>query len=108
MTKAATEHAGHLRRALATSGLTQVELATALGVNQRTVTNWMSRSQPTMPRDRDLANLARLLPGYASATDPVERELRQSELAPWRQSQLIAEYQRHLHEQGREDQQIAQ
>lgn len=98
------EHAAHLRRAMAQAELTNSDLATALGVSTRTIVNWTSRSQPTMPNDRLQANLAKLLPGYADQGDPVEIALRHSDLASWRQAALVAEYQRHLHEQAREDQ----
>jgi transposase len=53
------EHAANLRRAMAQAGLNNSDVATALGVSVRTVVNWISRSQPTMPNDRDQAGLSR-------------------------------------------------
>jgi transcriptional regulator with XRE-family HTH domain len=98
-----TEHATNLRRAMAQAGLNNNDVATALGVSVRTVVNWISRSQPTMPSDRDQAGLARLLPGYADGGDPVEVAIARADLAPYRRSELLAMYQRLLHEQGLED-----
>lgn len=105
----AKEHSIKLRRAIAVAQLTYADLAVALGVSPRTITNWTSKVNPTLPKDRDLEKLARLLPGYAESLDPIESAIRTStELAPFRQSQLIAEYQRLLHEQGLEDERLAQ
>jgi hypothetical protein len=100
------EHAANLRRAMAQAGLNNSDVATALGVSVRTVVNWISRSQPTMPNDRDQAGLSRLLPGYADGGDPVEVAIARADLAPFRRSELLAMYQRLLHEQGLEDKQL--
>jgi hypothetical protein len=88
---------------MAQAELTNSDVATALGVSTRTVVNWISRSNPTMPIDRMVETLRRLLPGYSEQGDPVEIALRGADLAPWRQAALVAEYQRHLHEQALED-----
>ena len=98
-----TEHATNLRRAMAQAGLNNSDVATALGVSVRTVVNWISRSQPTMPNDRDQAGLARLLPGYADGGDPVEVAIARADMAPFRRSKLLAYYQELMHEQGLED-----
>ena len=98
-----TEHAVMLRRAMAQAEMDNGDLATALGVSTRTVVNWISRTKPTMPNDRVIENLRRLLPGYDEAGDPVEVAINRAELAPWRQSSLIAEYRKHLHDQHLED-----
>jgi hypothetical protein len=97
------EHAANLRRAMAQAGLNNSDVATALGVSVRTVVNWISRNQPTMPNDRDQAGLSRLLPGYADGGDPVEVAIGRADLAAYRRSELLAMYQRLLHEQGLED-----
>jgi hypothetical protein len=91
---------------MAQAGLNNSDVATALGVSVRTVVNWISRSQPTMPNDRDQAGLSRLLPGYADGGDPVEVAIARADLAPFRRSELLAMYQRLLHEQGLEDKQL--
>jgi hypothetical protein len=56
-----------------------------------------------MPSDRDQEQLRRLLPGYADQGDPVEVAIGRAELAPFRRTELVAVYQRLLHEQSRED-----
>lgn len=97
------EHANHLRRAMAIAGITNAQLAAALGVSTRTIVNWTSRTDPTMPSDLMQENLRRLMPGYVDAGDPVEVAINHAELAPWRRAAMIAEYQRHLHEQALEN-----
>jgi N-acetylglucosamine kinase-like BadF-type ATPase len=99
----AAEHAVQLRRALAQAGLNNGEVAAALGVSVRTLVNWTSRSNPTLPSDTYQARLSRLLPGYADQGDPVEVAIARAELAPFRQAELVAVYKRLLHEQERED-----
>jgi hypothetical protein len=104
----AAEHAVQLRRALAQAGLNNGEVAAALGVSVRTLVNWTSRSNPTLPSDTYQARLSRLLPGYADQGDPVEVAINRAELAPYRRSELVAVYQRLLHEQSLEDKRLAQ
>jgi transcriptional regulator with XRE-family HTH domain len=104
----AAEHAVQLRRALAQAGLNNGELAVALGVSIRTVVNWTSRSNPTLPSDRILEQLRTILPGYADQGDPVEVAVARAELAPFRRSKLLAMYQELLHEQSLEDKRLAQ
>lgn len=99
----AAEHALHLRRAMAMAGLTNGDLSMALGVSSRTIVNWISRKDPTMPSDKLQEQLRRLLPGYADRGDPVELAVTQTDLAPFRQAELVAVYKRLLHEQSRED-----
>lgn len=101
------EHATLLRRAMAQAEVTNGDLATALGVSTRTVVNWISRSDPTMPSEVLQEKLRRLLPGYVDAGDPVEVALNRAELSAWRRSTLIAEYQRHLHEHQLEEQRLS-
>lgn len=96
------EHANSLRRAMAQADLTQRDLATALGVSIRTIVNWTSRTEPTMPSGSHQARLARLLPGYSDGGDPVEAAIKGAELAPYRRTELIAAYQRLLHEERME------
>jgi hypothetical protein len=99
----AAEHAAHLRRAIALAGLNNGELAVALGVSVRTIVNWTSRSNPTMPSGRIQEQLRQLLPGYADHGDPVEVAIGRADLASFRRSKLLAMYQELLHEQARED-----
>ena len=103
-----SDHAAALRRAMVLADVRQDDVATALGVNKRTVVNWTSRTNPTMPSETDREKLNRLLPGYADQGDPVEIALGHADLAPFRRAALIAEYQRHLHEQALEDKRLAQ
>lgn len=79
------------------------DLAVAVGVSTRTVGNWISPTDPRMPRETEIETLRRLLPGYSDGGDGVEASIARSELAPWRQAQMIAEYRRHQHEQAREE-----
>lgn len=98
------EHARLLRAAMQNAGGMKAEtLSDLVGVSKRTVGNWISRKDPTMPSPTDRANLRTVFGDYmAGAGDPVEVAIRRSELQPWRQAALVAEYQRHLHEQQRE------
>jgi hypothetical protein len=97
-----SEHAVALRRALAVSGVTQDAVANALGIHKRTVVNWMSRTQPTMPSEVHQEQLNRLFPGYANQGDPVEAAIMNSELPAFRRSKVLAAYQEQLHEMARE------
>lgn len=103
-----TEHALQLRRAMAQAELSSKDVALALGVSERTIVNWISRTAPTMPSDTYQEKLRRLLPGYADGGDSVEAALARTELSQWRRAAVIAEYQRHLHEQTMEDARLAQ
>lgn len=93
---------------MAQAGLSQADVATALGVSTRTIVNWVSKSNPTAPSDKQQERLRRLLPGYIDGGDPVEVAIRHAELATFRQSELIAMYQRLLHDEALEDQRRAQ
>lgn len=92
---------------MAVGGFTNGDIATALGVSVRTVVNWISRSDPTMPSEAMQDALKRLLPGYADQGDPVEVAIQHAELAQHRRSALVAEYQRLLHEEELERRQLA-
>lgn len=96
------EHAAALRQAMAEQAITPQALADLTGASYRTVGNWTSRSKPTMPRPEDRARLRRLLGNYDAAGDPVERAVRRSELAEWRQDAVLSAYKRNLHEQRAE------
>lgn len=102
-----SEHAVALRRAMAVAGLNNGDVATALGVSTRTVVNWTSRSDPTMPSEAIQEQLGKLLPGYADLGDPVEVAIRNSELPPHERTALIAEYQRRLYEWNQTQQRLA-
>ena len=103
-----TEHAIQLRRALAQAQLSNGDVALALGVSGRTIVNWTSKTNPTMPSEKDQERLRRLLPGYDNAGDPVEVALSKTELAPHRRTEVLLAYQRALHDQMLEDQRLAQ
>lgn len=93
-------HGQLLKAAMAARGLNRTVVADSTGVRVRTVTNWTSGA--TMPSEAERVTLRRLLGEYDDPGDAVEVALRRSDLEPWRASALIAEYQRHLHEQQRE------
>lgn len=97
------EHARLLREAIERSGHTRQVIADALGVSVRNVGYWTSKKAPTMPDAGDRAALRKLLGEYDTAGDAVEVAIRRSELHSWRQSDVIATYQRHLHEQARDE-----
>lgn len=92
-----TEHGARLKRAIGQAGSNRQAIADTLGVALRTVTNWTSGS--TMPSERERATLRVMFPGYDAPGDEVESAVRRSELVDWRQSAVITEYKRHLHEQ---------
>lgn len=60
----AIEHAAHLRRAMAMAEMKRKDLADALGVPERTIVNWTSRSIPTLPSALHRERLRQILPGY--------------------------------------------
>jgi transcriptional regulator with XRE-family HTH domain len=94
------DHGARLKSAMGARRLNRQTVADAVGVQPRTVTNWTSGT--TMPTEAEKATLRRLLGDYDDPGDGVEVAIRASELQPWRQAALVAEYQRHLHEQQRE------
>jgi hypothetical protein len=83
--------------------MTNGALAEAVGVSTRSVTNWISPTDPKMPRETENEQLRELLPGYSDGGDGVVASITRSELAPWRRAALVAAYLRHLHEQLREE-----
>src|SRR5688572_11274014 len=91
------QHAELLRRAIRQAGMRNADPADALGVSIKTVGNWISKTNPRMPRETEIENLRRLLPAYDDGGDGVEASIAKSELAAWRQAALIAEFRRHLH-----------
>lgn len=93
------EHAARLRAAIAVKDLDQEEIAEAVGRGRRTITNWTSRTNPTMPSDRERAILRRLVGDYDNPGDPVEVAVRQSELEDWRQDLVLSEYKKNLGQQ---------
>lgn len=101
-------HADALRRAIAEAeverghGVVRQEIMAATGKSYRAVGYWTSPTSPKMPSAADRAHLRKILGPYDAAGDPVEVAIRRSELAAWRQTDVIGTYQRHLHEQRRE------
>lgn len=93
---------GRIRRLREERRWSQQQLGDLVGVSTKTVSNW-ERGR-NIPR-ASLGALSRLfgvdIEGD-SATDPVETAIRGSGLPGWRQSALIAEYQRHIHEASHE------
>jgi transcriptional regulator with XRE-family HTH domain len=79
---------------------TQKALGDVVGVSGKSIRNYERNVYPPPPDKREA--LRRVLGEFDTEGDPVEVALRQSQLQPWRQAALIAEYQRHLHEQQRE------
>lgn len=99
-----SDHAAALRRAMVMGDVSPTDLATAVGVSKRTISNWTSRTAPTMPSDTDLLRLDRIFPGYSADRGQVEAVIAQAEeLSTWRRTELIAHYQRLLQDQARED-----
>lgn len=98
------EHADLLRRAMEESPTATREIiADALGRTYRTVSNWISPTNPTMPSGEERAALRQLLGPYDSPGDQVERAIMASSLAPWRKTAVISEYLRHREEQARQE-----
>lgn len=97
------EHAARLRAAIARRGVEQEVIAEAVGRGRRTITNWTSRSNPTMPSDRERAILRDLLGDYDNPGDPVEVAIFESELTEDRQYDVIGYYKRALREQRQEE-----
>jgi hypothetical protein len=94
------QHARLLRDAIATSREhDRRSVSDRTGKGYRTVSNWISESDPTMPRDEDLVVLREMFPGYDQAIDPVERAVRGSRLTEDRQYGVIGFYKRQLREQ---------
>ena len=86
---------------MARKGFSRSDVAVAVGVKTRTVTNWTSGE--TMPTAVQREVLRRALGAYDSTGDPVEIAVRSSGLIKWRQDAVMTEYERHRHEQGREE-----
>lgn len=95
------EHGRLLKSAMARAGHDRTDVATWVDVKVRTVTNWTSGA--TMPTLAQREALRSLLGPYDEAGDPVEIAVRRSELHKWRQDAVITEYERHRHEQRREE-----
>ena len=91
-------HGRMLKAAMGARGLNRTAVADVTGVQVRTVTNWTRGA--TMPTEAERVLLRQVLGDYDDEGDRVEAAIRGSELQPWRQAALVAEYQRHLHEQG--------
>ena len=93
------EHAELLRRAIEESGHSRNDVADAVGRGYRTISNWTSSKNPTMPSSGERAVLRRLLGNYDHPGDEVERAVRRSSLVEWRQDAVVSFYKRNLHEQ---------
>lgn len=94
------EHGHRLKVAMSRAGVDRKDIAGALDVSPRTVTNWTSGSTLPTPAQRDA--LRRMLGAYDDTGDPVEVAVRSSALVEWRQDTVIGFYKRHLHEQREE------
>lgn len=94
------DHGNLLRQAMTARSMSRVDLADALGVDVKTVTNW--RGGKTMPSDRDRGRLRDLLGAYDYAGDPVESAVYRSELTEDRQHAVVGFYLRQLREQRAE------
>lgn len=73
-------------------------LAAMFKVSDGTVVNW--RTGATLPSEAVRAQLARIFPGYDQGGDAVEVALARTGLVEWRRRAVMAEYERHLYEQG--------
>lgn len=93
-------HGLRLKAAMAANGIGRQAIAEATAVKVRTVTNWTSGA--TMPTERELVTLRKLLGPYDSMGDPVEVAIRASDLDEWRQDAVLSFYKRNLHEQRAE------
>lgn len=97
------EHAAKLRRAIDLSDFSREDIAVAMSRNYRTVSNWVSATRPTMPSEKERAELRRLLGPYDEAGDDVIAAINRSPLHEWRRDEVRGAYRRHLHEQQREE-----
>lgn len=95
------EHGRRLKAAMARKGYDRTAVANWVNVKPRTVTNWTSGS--TLPTAMQREALRKALGPYDEAGDPVELAVRGSSLIKWRQDAVITEYERHRHEQHREE-----
>lgn len=95
------EHGPLLKAAMARKSLGREVVADSVGVNKRTVTNWTTGA--TMPSEKELLALRRLLGPYDTAGDPVEVALAASGLADFRRSRVLSVYQEQMYEQRRAD-----
>ena len=93
------EHATRLARALGASRLTRQDVADAVGRGTRTVSNWTSKTDPTMPTEAEKIVLRRLLGPYDAEGDAVEVAIDQSPLAAHRRTLVKGYYQTQLYEQ---------
>lgn len=84
---------------MAEQGIDQMTVADVVKRGRRTITNWTSRTNPTMPNERERVLLRGLLGAYDQAGDPVEIAVRRSSLVEWRQDAVISVYKRNLYEQ---------
>lgn len=94
------EHADRLREAISLNGRgTRQLIADATGRTYRTVGNWISETNPTLPTPEERAIIRRILGPYDAAGDQVERAIEESPLVRWRRRDVLTTYERHLHEQ---------
>jgi len=78
----------------------QAALGDAVGVSGRTIRSWEAGK---IPGPAELEALRTVLGQFDATGDAVEVAVRQSELHKWRQDEVIATYERHRHEQRREE-----
>jgi transcriptional regulator with XRE-family HTH domain len=97
------QHGDALAAAMARQHKRRDEVAAATGRSVRTVTNWTTGQ--TMPSRTELETLRQLLGDYAAESigDPVIAAVKASSLIDWRQGDVITTYQKHLHQQQREE-----
>ena len=103
-----TEHLGErVKRLREARRMTQTQLADQLGVSTKTVSNWeRGRNDPRSSigalREFFGPSFDQGATDQGDGSDAVESAVRASPLDDWRQSAVVAEYRRHLHEQRRE------
>ena len=96
-------HAEALRKAMGAKGLDQATVASLVARSKRTVGNWTSRTNPTVPTEREREILRRALGPYDTQGDGVEVALAQSELTEDRRYEVLALYKRLLRQQAMEE-----
>lgn len=95
------EHGPRLKAAMGRLRLSRQVVADAVGVKERTVTNWTSGQ--TMPSTGQLEVLRGLLGNYDSDGDPVEVAVGQSRLTDDRKHFVVGTYKRLLREQDEDE-----
>lgn len=95
-------HAKLLRDAIAGDPARRSLVMDATGRGYRTVGNWISRTSPTMPSEKEKQAIRDVLGDYDAEGDAVERAVFASELTVDRAYEVVGFYQRQLRLQREE------